>query len=190
MIYTYSKAELQFKKVTKRLVTIVITVLAITSFVTYQYTTQIAREQVLNDLSPEERLIIINKGRKAFESDQFITLLNEMNVKYPHIVMAQSIIETGHWTSKVFRKNNNLFGMKQAYRRVNTAKGTQHNHAFYESWEESVYDYAFYQCRYLSTINNEQEYFQYLSKSYAEDPNYVTSLKNVIEKEQLRKKFQ
>ena len=70
MIYTYSKAELQFKKVTKRLVTIVITVLAITSFVTYQYTTQIAREQVLNDLSPEERLIIINKGRKAFESDR------------------------------------------------------------------------------------------------------------------------
>ena len=66
MIYTYSKAELQFKKVTKRLVTIVITVLAITSFVTYQYTTQIAREQVLNDLSPEELLIIINKGRKAF----------------------------------------------------------------------------------------------------------------------------
>jgi flagellum-specific peptidoglycan hydrolase FlgJ len=80
--------------------------------------------------------------------------------------------------------------MKQAYRRVNTAKGTQHNHAFYESWEESVYDYAFYQCRYLSGITNEDDYFQYLSKSYAEDPNYIKRLKDVIEKEQLHKKFQ
>jgi flagellum-specific peptidoglycan hydrolase FlgJ len=104
--------------------------------------------------------------------------------------MAQSIIETGHWTSNIFKKNNNLFGMKQAYRRVNTAKGTQHNHAFYESWEESVYDYAFYQCRYLSGITNEDDYFQYLSKSYAEDPNYIKRLKDVIEKEQLHKKFQ
>lgn len=190
MIYTYSREELRFKKVTRKVVLLFSMIIGFGSFLTYQYTTRIARDKIIDSLSPEERLIIINQGKRAFEPQELTNLLNELNVRFPHIVMAQSIIETGHWTSKVFRSNNNLFGMKQAYRRVNTAKGTQHNHAFYESWEESVYDYAFYQCRYLSSINNEDEYFQYLSKSYAEDPNYITKLKNVIEKEQLRQKFQ
>lgn len=190
MIYTYSKHQVKFQKVTNKLILAIFIVLGVTSMITYQYTTRIARNKVISELSPEERLVIINKGRKAFEPDQLINLLNNLNVKFPHIVMAQSIIETGYWTSNIFKKNNNLFGMKQAYRRVNTAKGTQHNHAFYESWEESVYDYAFYQCRYLSGITNEDDYFQYLSKSYAEDPNYIKRLKDVIEKEQLQQKFQ
>jgi len=53
-----------------------------------------------------------------------------------------------------------------------------------------VYDYAFYQCRYLSKINSEEEYFQYLDASYAEANNYVGSLKVVIEKEKLRELFE
>jgi flagellum-specific peptidoglycan hydrolase FlgJ len=79
--------------------------------------------------------------------------------------------------------------MKQARQRVNTAKGTQNNHAYYDSWEESVYDYAFYQCRYLGGIHTEEEYFRYLNASYAEDPNYVSKVKSVIEKQKLRELF-
>ena len=52
--------------------------------------------------------------------------------------------------------------MKEAYVRVHTARGTQYGHAYYEDWEESVYDYAFYQCRYLGAIRTEDEYFNYL----------------------------
>jgi hypothetical protein len=52
-----------------------------------------------------------------------------------------------------------------------------------------VYDYAFYQCRYLSKINSEEEYFEYLGASYAEAPNYVSALKSTIEKENLKALF-
>ena len=79
--------------------------------------------------------------------------------------------------------------MKQARIRINTAEGTYNGHAYYNSWQESVYDYAFFSCRYLSKISSENEYFEYLSKTYAEDPNYVNKLKSIIEKENLISKF-
>ena len=103
--------------------------------------------------------------------------------------MAQSMVETGHWKSNIFKENHNLFGMKQARARINTALGTQNNHAYYDTWTESVYDYAFYQCRYLSNIRTEDEYFQYLSNSYAEDTRYVTTLKQTISKNNLKQYF-
>jgi hypothetical protein len=79
--------------------------------------------------------------------------------------------------------------MREAKQRITTAQGTENNHAYYASWGESVYDYAFYQCRYLSGINTEEQYFQYLSQSYAENPNYVSILKDMIIKENLKAKF-
>lgn len=79
--------------------------------------------------------------------------------------------------------------MKEAVRRINTAQGTQYNHAYYEHWRESVYDYAFYQCRYMGQVRSREEYFNLLSQSYAEDPMYVTKLKNEIQKRNLSKYF-
>ena len=79
--------------------------------------------------------------------------------------------------------------MKQATVRVNVAKGTQYGHAYYDNWDESVYDYAFYQCRYLGSLKSEGEYYQYLSNYYAEDPNYVIKVKNTVEKYNLKSKF-
>jgi flagellum-specific peptidoglycan hydrolase FlgJ len=79
--------------------------------------------------------------------------------------------------------------MKEAKTRVKTALGTQNNHAYYTSWSESVYDYAFYQCRYLSSIKSESEYFTYLSKNYAEDPRYVEMLKSTIQTYSLKEYF-
>ena len=54
---------------------------------------------------------------------------------------------------------------------------------------ESIYDYAFYQCRYLGGIRTEAEYYAYLGKSYAEDKDYVKVLKSVVEKENLKDLF-
>jgi flagellum-specific peptidoglycan hydrolase FlgJ len=47
----------------------------------------------------------------------------------------------------------------------------------------------FYQCKYLSKLKSEHEYFQYLSASYAEDPNYIASVKTMIEKNNLKELF-
>jgi len=190
MLYYYSKQKLDFTNVTHK---VVIGILGYTAFLilsTFILTHNSDRREVIETITPEERMVVINENNTKFSSDTLIYMLKELNVKFPHIVLAQSIVETGHWTSKIFLENNNLFGMKEAYVRVHTAKGTQYGHAYYENWEESVYDYAFYQCRYLGAIRTEDEYFNYLSNSYAEAPNYIKILKQVIVDEKLREKFQ
>lgn len=124
-----------------------------------------------------------------FSEERLIEMIISLNLKFPHIVLAQGILETGRWESKLFKYNNNLFGMREARVRINTAAGTRSNHAYYNSWRESLYDYAFYQCRYLSRVKTEDEYFEYLSKNYAESENYVNAVKSIIESYNLRDLF-
>jgi hypothetical protein len=145
-------------------------------------------KNVLLSLSEEEKLIVIQEYNK-FSEDKLIDKLKELNIKFPHIVLAQAKLETGNYTSKVFRENNNLFGMREAHQRITTAKGTENNHAYYHTWYESVLDYSFYQCKYLSNITTEELYFDYLSQSYAENPSYVSILKDMINKENLKTRF-
>jgi flagellum-specific peptidoglycan hydrolase FlgJ len=82
-----------------------------------------------------------------------------------------------------------MFGMKEAKLRANLAKGTNRGHAYYETWQESVIDYALYYSSYLRSINTEGEYFEYLRQNYAEDPTYVQRLKQIINKQDLKSKF-
>ena len=134
-------------------------------------------------------VININDTLNDFSEDKLIDMLVSLNIKFPHIVLAQAKLESGNYSSKIFRENHNLFGMKEARVRVHTSTGTQYGHAYYLNWKESVYDYAFYQCRYLSTLHTEKEYYSYLSKSYAEANNYVDILKSMVIKENLKEKF-
>ena len=112
-----------------------------------------------------------------------------MNFQFPYIVLAQSILETDSFRSNIFKENNNLFGMKKAVIRVNIAKGVQYDHAYYGSWMDSLIDYALYYSTYLSQLKTEEDFFDYLSQSYAEDKEYVKKLKAIILRNHLREKF-
>lgn len=149
----------------------------------------VAEEVIVENFNEAETVVFINEV-DSFSQEKLTEMLVDLNVSFPHIVMAQSILETGYWKSDIFLENHNLFGMKQARRRITTAEGTSRNHAYYNHWRESVYDYAFYQCRYLGTINSEEAYFQYLDASYAEASDYVNTIKRVIERERLRELFE
>ena len=125
----------------------------------------------------------------GFSKEKLIDLLQRINIKYPHIVMSQIILETGHYKSQIFIKNNNLFGMKRSFNRISTSDSTQYGYAYYNDWHDSVYDYAFYQASYLNKIKTEQEYFYYLSCNYAESKEYVKLLKQIIKREKLEEIF-
>ncbi len=144
--------------------------------------------QLLTGLTDEEKLIIVQEFNE-FNEGKLIAKLKELNVKFPYIVLAQAKLETGNFSSKIFKENNNLFGMREAKQRITTAQGTENNHAYYHSWQESVLDYAFYQCRYLSNISTEAQYFDYLKQSYAEDTSYVNRLQTIINNQNLKNKF-
>lgn len=186
MLYILNKTQLKYQKITRRFIWVNLGIILFVGFGAFLY----GRLNHINNLSDyEKELLLIDLTERKFSEEEFIALLKELNVKFPYIVLAQAKTETGNYTSRIFRENHNLFGMKQAQVRINTAKGTQYGHAYYDSWEESVFDYAFFQCRYLASIKNEAEYFAYLAGNYAEDPLYISKLKQRIIDEGLINKF-
>ena len=142
----------------------------------------------VQNLSQEDKLIVIREYNE-FSEEKLIEKITELNFRYPHIILAQAKLESGHFKSTIFLENNNMFGMKEAKLRANLAKGTNRGHAYYETWQESVIDYALYYSSYLRSIKTEGEYFEYLRQNYAEDPTYVQRLKEIIKKEELKNKF-
>jgi hypothetical protein len=169
MIYIYDKKTRDFKKINFSnhffkitfVVSILISIGAISQINNYRN----------GDLTEREIEFIFAK-QNEFSEEKLISKIKELNFK-----------------SKMFNENNNLFGMKQAVTRINTAGGTQHGHAYYDTWTESVYDYALYSSTYLHKLKSESDYFSYLSSSYAEDPSYVVKLQEIIQNQNLKSKF-
>jgi hypothetical protein len=191
MVFKFDNKESKFVKIsTIKIVLYLLLIIIVQSciFWTYGYFVGKKVETVELVLTNEEKLAIINETDK-FSKEKFAAMLSELKVEFPHIVYAQSLLETGGWKSKVFVENHNLFGMKEAKRRITTAGGTQYKHAFYNHWRESVYDYAFYQCRYLNTIKTEDQYFKYLAETYAEDSLYVEKVKKISNSDNVKKLF-
>ena len=114
-----------------------------------------------------------------FTEEKLIEYVKELNIKFPHIVLAQARLESGNFKSNIFKENNNLFGMKEAKQRISTNKGTNLGHAKYESWKECVLDYALYQATYLSKFKTEKQYYSYLADNYAANGRYVKLLKDI-----------
>ena len=148
-------------------------------------------EMAIDNMPIEEKYhIITSVERNSFSQEALVQMLKDLNVKFPHIVLAQSIIESGHFKSHIFRANHNLFGMKQARVRCTTADGTNLGHAYYDNWRESVYDYAFFQSAYLRNLKTEAQYLEYLDKNYAEANDYDVAVMRVVEKEDLKSLFE
>lgn len=136
---------------------------------------------VENKKSLDTIRVFIENTNDTFSLENLKNEIKNLNIKHPDIVFAQAIQETGHFTSNIFNQNNNLFGMKMAYRRPKTAIGIKNGHAEYNNWKESVIDYALWQNRYAN-FSDRDDYFKYLSKNYAEDKTYVHKLKSIIRK--------
>ena len=182
MIYKYDKDTLNYKKVTGKWLAITLGTVIIISLLISLLTLRNINKVTF--ISEETKAIILREADKEneFSREKLKAYILELNIKYPHIVMAQAEIETGHFTSTIFKENHNLFGMKVATKRPTTNKGEENGHAYYENWKESVVDYAFYSAQYLSDLKSEKEYLNYLSQSYAEDSTYVNKIRKIISK--------
>lgn len=177
----YNKKELIYTKLTtlQYIVywTIVIALTCIWYFVGYNIgVNKQVKINIIDSISSEKSINIIKD--EPFSKKLFKEYLLDLNIKFPEIIYGQAVVETGDFTSNIFKSNNNLFGMKMAKSRATTNQGADFGHAVYSHWKESVLDYALYQCAYLSNINSKQEYLQYLNKNYAGTPNYI----NMVQK--------
>lgn len=119
---------------------------------------------------------------------QFIEFLRKNGIRFPRVAYAQSLLETGYFSSKIFKENGNLFGMKPSFRNKFEKRN---GHAGYRDVLASVQDYRTWQIRLLNgkTVSNEEEYLRVLDDynvtwcpdcSYAEDPLYIGKIKKIL----------
>lgn len=177
MLYVFNQKNLTYKSISKKC--LITTALSIIILITATTVSTIWYLGVSPKYAEELKTVIINNNNK-FSEELMKSYILELNIKYPHIVYAQSILETNRFKSHMFLNNHNAFGMKLAKRRPTTNKGEENGHAYYTNWRESVVDYAFYQAAYLNNITSESEYYEYLKQNYAEDTLYINKLKAII----------
>lgn len=90
-----------------------------------------------------------------------------LEIKYPEIVLAQSVLETGWFKSRRCLEDHNLFGFR-------TKKG----YKLYDDWMQSCSDYQQWQIKYYK---GEEDYYEFLANiNYAEDSTYLLKVKQLV----------
>lgn len=116
--------------------------------------------------------------------------MQDYQIKFKHIVLAQAIHETNSFSSNIYYDCRNLFGMKVASRRATTNTGKCRGHAEYDSYVASVKDYALWQMKYLpyyearhGRVETDEDYYKFLRRQrYAEDDAYIRKLRKWVAK--------
>ena len=110
--------------------------------------------------------------------------LVRLDVKFPDIVLAQTILESGNYSSKVAKQNNNLFGMRMPKVRETTAIGQRYGYARYYNWKDSVKDYKLWQEALLKKYPNmtRGQYKSYINRIYSTGKNYISKINLIIQK--------
>jgi flagellum-specific peptidoglycan hydrolase FlgJ len=108
----------------------------------------------------------------------------DLDIKFPDIVLAQAVLESGNFASKVAKQNNNLFGMRMPKVRETTAVGQRHGYARYYSWKDSVKDYKLWQDQLLKRYPNmtRGQYKTYINRIYSTGKNYISKINLIIQK--------
>lgn len=80
---------------------------------------------------------------RSFSPAAFKEALMNAGFPEPYLddIISHARRESGNFKSKLFREQNNAFGMRLARRRTTTAKGVRHGYAVYHAWYDSVWDY-------------------------------------------------
>ena len=92
--------------------------------------------------------------------------LKKQKIPHAEIVLAQSILETGHYKSDLTKTHNNIFGIK---------KGKEYKK--YNSYIDCIKDYK----KLISSRYSGGSYYNYLLKiGYASDPEYIDKLKDIV----------
>jgi len=86
---------------------------------------------------------------------------------------AQAKLETGNFTSIVFRENHNMFGMRHPQVRQTTSLGNRGYYAYYDHWIYSVFDYELLYQYYISRGKD----FEYMLEVYCPDEDYLLKIK-------------
>lgn len=137
---------------------------------------KVYKKEVVLDSTLQDQTDLTPENLRSF--------IKTLNLQHPDIVYAQAMLESGNLTSSLVKTNSNLFGMKVPSSRAKVSVKNKSNYSYFEKttlegWQMCVIDYALWQSRYAN-YRSKDDYFNYLSRNYAEDPSYVDKLKKII----------
>ena len=122
----------------------------------------IIKEVPISKIEPKKPTIpLLNK-------QSILAELKRQDVPHANIVLAQSVLESGNYTSKLTKTHNNIFGIKSGnkYKR-------------YNNYIECITDYK----KRISSRYKGGDYYSFLKKiRYASDATYVEKLKKIVQK--------
>ena len=125
----------------------------------------------LAEISGKDSPICNNEKTKSNELtiENLYAALKKHGIKYPKIVLAQAILETGRFRSRVCNENNNLFGLR-------------HSNGYYvfDHWEESVIAYRD-KVQYKHR-DNENYYASLRRIGYASAKGYTKRIREIAER--------
>ena len=110
-------------------------------------------------------------GVPSFTPETFAKKVKESGITYPDVAIAQSLWETGYFSSDIFVDNHNLFGMKHPAKRTTTSIGKQRAHAKYKNWVDSVMDYKLWEDNWELSKLSKDQYIAKLSEIYCMPPD-------------------
>ncbi len=126
--------------------------------------------QMLPSLSNKDTVVIydtiVEKSIPPLNAKNVLKELKKQKIPHAEIVLAQSKLETGDYTSKLCKTHNNIFGLK---------KGDKYRK--YDNYVACISDYK----KRISSKYKGGSYYRFLENlKYAEDPEYTQKLKNMI----------
>ena len=126
------------------------------------------RESEKREGSGEGDVLSLYKGaRHELNIHNLLGVLDELGISNKLFVLAQAVLETGHFGSRVCLDYNNLFGLFDSKSR---------DYYRFEGWEDSVVGYKmFIQDKFRG--GNYLEFLEDLG--YAEDPDYTHKVADV-----------
>lgn len=79
----------------------------------------------------------------SFNHENFKVALKETGLPTKHLneIFKHAQRESGNFKSRIFKTQNNAFGMRLAKRRKTLANDRKKGYAVYSEWYDSVYDY-------------------------------------------------
>lgn len=136
--------------------------------ITLQFTDK-ASHSNCSTAPPPTDTVLVPVFHKQPAKDGLKAALIHYEVKFPEIVYAQAVLETGHFKSVGCLRHHNLFGL------YNSKDKRFHR---FNHWTESVIAYKeWIQRRYKPP----EDYYEFLKRiHYARDPEYIKKLKKIV----------
>lgn len=148
--------------------------LVISQYLGYNYNTN--KDNSKEEINDFDSTTVIPSFFNKSPEEGLMEALDYYGVKHPKIVYAQAVLETGHFKSDLCLNGNNLFGL------YNSRKKEYYR---FDHWTTSIEAYInFIQYKYKPP----NDYYEFLdSIGYAEDPNYISKLKRIVNKNDKRR---